>query len=241
MRIISGSKKWALPKMKPKECRLTLRTICEDISNCLETSKTKKIINPLGSCGKKAIPLALLGAHVTVVDISDSNRRYAIKTAKAAGVDIAYVLSDLLELNTKKFNDFDIAYLEGGILHYFSDIDSLSTKIYALLKPSGKLILNDFHPIRKIFKQRDIFIDNDDSIKVTGDYFESDIHEEAMAHQKYYDGPKEIPKCLLRYWTLGDIVTAFASAGFIIERLAEAPRFDQHKNIPGEFTLVARK
>ena len=144
-------------------------------------------------------------------------------------------------MTLKKFNDFDIAYLEGGILHYFSDIDSLSAKIYALLKPSGKLILNDFHPIRKIFKQRDIFIDNDDSIKVTGDYFESDIHEEAMAHQKYYDGTKEIPKCLLRYWTLGDIVTAFASAGFIIEQLAEAPRFDQHKNIPGEFTLVARK
>ena len=203
--------------------------------------KDKKIINPLGSCGKKAIPLALLGAHVTVVDISDSNRQYAIETAKAAGVDIAYVLSDLLELDTKKFNDFDIAYLEGGILHYFSDIDSLSAKIYALLKPSGKLILNDFHPIRKIFKQRDIFIDNDDSIKVTGDYFESDIHEEVMAHQKYYDGPKEIPKCLLRYWTLGEIVTSFASAGFIIEQLAEAPRFDQHKNIPGEFTLVARK
>ena len=207
----------------------------------LRNVEGKKIANLMGSCGKKAIPLALLGAKVTVVDISDSNRRYALETARAAGVNIIFILSDLLELDTEKFNNFDIAYLEGGILHYFSDIDSLAAKIYELLKPSGKLILNDFHPIRKIFKERDIFIDSDNSIKVTGDYFESKIHEEAMAHQKYYDGQKEIPKCLLRYWTLGEIVTSFASAGFIIEQLAEGPRFDKYKNIPGEFTLVARK
>ena len=203
--------------------------------------ESKKIANLLGSCGKKAIPLALLGADVTVVDISDSNRKYAMETASAAGVDITYILSDLLELDTKKFNDFDIAYLEGGILHYFSNIDKLAAKIYELLKPSGKLILNDFHPIRKIFKERDIFVASDSNIEVTGDYFESEIHEEAMAHQKYYDGQAEIPKCLLRYWTLGEIITSFASAGFIIEQLIEAPRFDKHKNIPGEFTLVARK
>ena len=175
------------------------------------------------------------------MDISDSNRKYAIETASAAGVDITYIQSDLMELDTKKFNDFDIAYLEGGILHYFSNIDKLAAKIYALLKPSGKLILNDFHPIRKIFKERDIFVASDSNIEVTGDYFESEIHEEAMVHQKYYDGQAEIPKCLLRYWTLGEIITSFASAGFIIEQLIETPRFDKHKNIPGEFTLVARK
>lgn len=33
----------------------------------------KKILNPLGSCGKKAIALAILGADVTVIDISLEN------------------------------------------------------------------------------------------------------------------------------------------------------------------------
>lgn len=32
--------------------------------------KGKKIANLLGYCGKKAIPLAILGAEVTIVDIS---------------------------------------------------------------------------------------------------------------------------------------------------------------------------
>jgi len=39
---------------------------------------------------------------------------------------------------------------------------------------------------------------------------------------------------------MGEIITYFASAGFIIEKLVEGPRFDSHQNIPGEFTLIAQ-
>src|SRR5690606_41720972 len=44
----------------------------------------KKIINLLGSTGSKAIPLALLGADVTIVDISNENQRYALEVARYA-------------------------------------------------------------------------------------------------------------------------------------------------------------
>ncbi len=203
--------------------------------------KGKKIVNPLGSCGKKAIPLALMGADVTIIDISESNMKYAMETAKSANVNITYIVSDFLNFDTKKYKNFDITYLEGGILHYFSDINKLASVLYSITAPSGKLVLNDFHPIRKIFKHRDIFTNSVDSIKITGDYFDNKLYEEEMAHQKYYDNDVEIPKCLLRYWTLGEIITSFASAGYIIEQLVEGPRFDEYKNIPGEFTLIARK
>lgn len=46
------------------------------------------VANICGSCGKKAIPLAALGAKVTVFDISSDNKRYAIEFADAAGVQI---------------------------------------------------------------------------------------------------------------------------------------------------------
>lgn len=39
----------------------------------------------------------------------------------------------------------------------------------------------------------------------------------------------------------GAEITAFASAGFVIEKLFEGPRLDFHMNIPGEFTLIALK
>jgi hypothetical protein len=64
-----------------------------------------------------------------------------------------------------------------------------------------------------------------------------------VAHEKFFseDEQNEFPKCLLRYWTMGEIITSFAASGFIISKLVEGPRFDSHKNIPGEFTLVADK
>lgn len=204
----------------------------------------KKIANLLGSCGKKAVPLSILGADVTIVDISEHNKEYAMELAQAAGVNLTYILSDFLELNTDEmFNTFDIAYLEGGILHYFSDLNVFSKKIYELLKIGGKLGLNDFHPFRKILKVHDIFKEQDDGLELSGDYFENELVIGEVAHEKYFptNEQKQFPKCLLRYWTMGEIISSFASAGFIIEKLDEGPRFDSHKNIPGEFTLVAYK
>ncbi|MGG7162473.1 class I SAM-dependent methyltransferase [Clostridium ihumii] len=206
--------------------------------------KDKKIVNILGSCGKKAVPLAVLGADVTVIDISSENRNYAMEVSKNAKVDLTYIVSDFLEVDIKNIkNSFDIAYMEGGILHYFSELNDFSRKVYDMLKVGGKLILNDFHPIRKIFKDRDIFVNNADSLDVVGDYFENDLHEAEVAYEKLMEinCEEQFPKCLLRYWTMGEIITSFAEAGFVIEKLIEGPRFDEHKNIPGEFTLVAHK
>lgn len=206
--------------------------------------KEKKIANLLGSCGKKAVPLAILSADVTIVDISEDNKKYAMEVAKEAGVNLTYIVSDFLEINIDEMcNCFDIVYLEGGILHYFSDINELSKKIYVLLKIGGKLVLNDFHPIRKIFKVRDVCDLRDDSLELTGDYFENTLQIAEVAHEKYFteNEQNQFPKCLLRYWTMGEIISSLASAGFIIDKLVEGPRFDSHKNIPGEFTLIASK
>ena len=50
-----------------------------------------RVLNLLGSNGRKAISLALLGAEVTVVDLSEENRLYALQTAEAAGVELGSV------------------------------------------------------------------------------------------------------------------------------------------------------
>ena len=77
--------------------------------------------------------------------------------------------------------------MEGGILHYFHDIDEFMKVMNAILKPGGKIICSDFHPFTKIF----------DSLKLeqpTGSYFSTDIFEGKMAHARFYD--EEIRKCI---------------------------------------------
>ena len=84
-----------------------------------------KIANICGSCGKKAIPLALLGADVAVFDISEENKRYAMETAQAANVRIHYAVGDVMDIDLERYGGtFDVAFMEGGILAYFHDINA---------------------------------------------------------------------------------------------------------------------
>jgi 2-polyprenyl-3-methyl-5-hydroxy-6-metoxy-1,4-benzoquinol methylase len=55
-------------------------------------------VNLMGSHGHKAVALALLGAAVTVVDVSPGNATYARAVAAAAGVELEYVVADVLQL-----------------------------------------------------------------------------------------------------------------------------------------------
>ena len=195
-----------------------------------------KVANICGSCGKKAIPLALLGAKVTVFDISEDNKRYATEVAGAAGATINYVVGDVLEIDKDKFyGQFDVVFMEGGILHYFHDIDEFMKIMYGLLKKGGKLICSDFHPFQKI---SDILNFQQPSM----DYFSTDVFEGEMAHARFYEDEirQQMPKCSYRKYTISEIINGIIRSGFALEQFDEHPAWE-NKTIPGEFTAVAYK
>ena len=195
-----------------------------------------RIANICGSCGKKAIPLALLGADVTIFDISEDNKRYACETAEAANVRIHFEVCDILEIDLSKYKAyFDVVFMEGGILHYFHDIDEFMKIMYALLKPGGKMICSDFHPFNKI----------QDSLGLeqpTMSYFATEIFEGEMAHARFYeeDVRRRMPKCIYRKYTVSEILNSILQNGFTLKRFDEHPAWENEK-LPGEFTAVAVK
>jgi len=195
-----------------------------------------RIANICGSCGKKAIPLAILGADVTVFDISEDNRKYALEVAEAANVHIEFEVCDVLEINMEKYgNYFDIVFMEGGILHYFHDIKEFMSVMNSLLKQNGKMICSDFHPFNKI---SDIL----NLEQPTMSYFSTDIFEGEMAHARFFEEEirNQMPKCLYRKYTISEIINSVIDCGFTLEKFDEHPAWTNDK-IPGEFTLVARK
>ncbi|WP_438448253.1 class I SAM-dependent methyltransferase [Gorillibacterium sp. sgz5001074] len=207
----------------------------------------KKVANLLGSHGSKAVAMALLGAEATVVDIASENARYARELAAAAGVPLRYVVSDVLELPPEeRTGDYDLVLMEFGILHYFVDLAPLMDVIRGLLKPGGRLLLQDFHPVTTKLISSKGTTANIRKHKVTGDYFDASIREVDVAYGKFLSDEERsaLPKVKLRYWNLGEIVTAVARAGLMIRQLVEEPNqssdvFD--KGIPKSFTLVADK
>ena len=195
-----------------------------------------RIANICGSCGKKAVPLALLGAKVVVFDLSADNCRYATEVAAAAGVPLDYQVGNVLEIDMEQYgNAFDVAFMEGGILSYFHDIGQFMAVMRGLLRPGGKLILSDFHPFNKIMDALGLE-------QPTMSYFSTDVYESEMAHARFYDGDmrRSFPKCSHRKYTVSEIINSTLDAGFTLRRFDEHPAWFK-PDLPGEFTLVAVK
>lgn len=201
-----------------------------------DTYNGVKIANICGSCGKKAVPLAILGAEVTVFDISQDNRKYALEVAAAAKVRLNYEVCDILEIDLERYgNYFDVVFMEGGVLHYFHDIDEFMGIMRSLLKDGGKMICSDFHPFTKI----------SDILKLEQpamNYFSTEVFEGEMAHARFYDDDirRQMPKCSYRKYTVSEIINSVISSGFTLRSFDEHPAWENEK-LPGEFTIVADK
>jgi len=207
----------------------------------------KKIANLLGSNGNKAIALALLGVNVSVVDFSSENKKYAMELAEESEVQIQYILSDVLKLPLDLLsNDFDIVYMEQGILHYFHELRPLFRVVHALLRKGGLLVLQDFHPVTTKLITSKGTTANIRKHKVTGDYFDTTLEEKEVAFTKFLPEVSHdcVQKVLLRNWTLGETITSIASEGLYIRNMEELPNqssdvFD--KGVPKSFIIIAEK
>ncbi|MDM5190672.1 class I SAM-dependent methyltransferase [Bacillus sp. DX4.1] len=208
----------------------------------------KRIINLLGSKGSKAVAFALLGADVTVVDISESNAKYAKELASAVGAPIEYIVSDVLDIQPTK--TFDVVLLELGVLHYFIDLQPLFQLIFQLLKDGGTLILRDYHPIYTKLLEMD-----DTTFLANGNYFHEEIVEVEVAYSILLNETQKasLLKNKIRRWTLGEIITEIAQTNLRIKEFIEergphqrwvfppsAPEGIENR-IPGLYTLIATK
>lgn len=174
----------------------------------------------------------MLGAEVTVFDISEENRKYAIELAAEANTSIEYVVTDIYDIDLKRYGGgFDLLYLEGGILHYFGDLELFMRILFDLLKDGGRMILSDFHPLSKCMNSQE---------KVN--YFDTELKSGDVAYKGFFSEEEQLnfPDTSIRLYTLSDIINSVIAAGFSLQK------FDEHRgwnneNIPWEFTILAEK
>lgn len=215
------------------------------LAGCLLPLRGKRVMNLMGSHGGKAVAMALLGAEVTVADFSAGNRRYALELAKAAGVELHYILSEVLALDMNEHGKrYDVVVAEMGILHYFRQLEPFMALAYGLLAAGGRFVLRDFHPVStKLLSYRGSTA-KVRKYKVDGDYFSAEPRETDVAYSKFADLDSRQAKVSLRYWTLGEVVTAAARSGLMIQELKEEPNLSSEvfdKGIPKTFILCAQR
>ncbi|MFB7637400.1 class I SAM-dependent methyltransferase [Peribacillus butanolivorans] len=200
----------------------------------------KKITHLMGSNGVKAVALAIIGANVKVVDFSQENATFANELAKEADVSIEYIISDVLSLSSEHVSEKqDLVLMELGVLHYLIDLQPLFEKVKMILKPGGRFILHEFHPI-----STKLITSNGKKHKVAGNYFAPAIENNEVAFSKHMpDEEKEsLSKVVQRKWTIGELITEVGQSGLVIKVLEEEPNHKIHDiGLPKTYTLVAER
>jgi SAM-dependent methyltransferase len=177
--------------------------------------------------GIDTLSWARLGARVTGVDFSDEAIALARSIAAELGLDARFVHSMVENLPDNLDGDFDVVYTSRGAIWWLSDLARWAEVIAHFLRPGGIFYIAEFHPVLQT-------LDEDASEpRVRWPYFYRAEPFAFPVHGSYADPGATIDADVEYGWPhgLGEIVTALAQAGLIIETLHELDWVD-YRHIP---------
>ncbi len=126
----------------------------------------KSILHLQCHFGQDSISLARMGAVVTGVDLSDNAIRKANELKNKTAADVTFICCDIYELPLYLDKQFDIVFTSYGTIGWFPDLDKWAGIISKYLKPGGKFIFAEFHPV--------IWMFDNDFEKIVYSYSKSD-------------------------------------------------------------------
>lgn len=129
-----------------------------DISN-------KSILHLQCHFGQDTISLGRLGAKVIGVDLSDNAINKANSFAEKTNIKADFICCDIYDLPQHLDKQFDIVFTSYGTIGWLPDLDKWAKIISKYLKPNGKLVFVEFHPVVWMF--------DDNFEKINYNYFNS--------------------------------------------------------------------
>lgn len=111
----------------------------------------KSILHLQCHFGQDSISLSRMGAKVTGVDFSEKAIQRAKEFAHQLDVDTTFICSDVYELPQHLNQHFDIVFTSYGTIGWLPDLDRWAGVISHFLKPGGKFVFVEFHPVVWMF------------------------------------------------------------------------------------------
>jgi SAM-dependent methyltransferase len=159
------------------------------------------------------LSLARLGATVTGVDFSDRAITEANILADRAGVKAVFVCCNLYELPKYLNKQFDIVFTTYGTIGWLPDLDKWAQIVSGFLKPNGKFVFAEFHPVVWMFDY--------DFQKIGYDYFNTGpIVESEIGTYADKDAPIEHETISWNHG-IGEVLNSLTKSGMEINSLDE--------------------
>jgi SAM-dependent methyltransferase len=165
--------------------------------------------------GQDTLSLARLGADATGVDLSDRAIEAARALSAELGLAAEFVCADVYDLpaHLPAEPGFDVVYTSYGVLGWLPDLDRWAAVVRRYLRPGGRLVLVEFHPVVWMF--------DNDFTRVQYSYFNAGAIEETEIGT-YADTAAPIEHQSIT-WNhgLGEVVSALLRQGLRLSHLQE--------------------
>ena len=173
--------------------------------------------------GLDTISLSRLGARRVVgLDLSPRSLERTRELARRAGARIELVESNVYAAREAVTGDFDLVYTTLGVLCWLPDIDLWARVVARLLRPGGRLVLRDDHPVFMAVGD-----DTSQGLSLHEPCFQQEeplTWEKEDSYVEVPEGAAPITHTRSHQWNhaVGEILTALLGAGLVLEEVSEA-------------------
>ncbi|HEX9978933.1 MAG TPA: class I SAM-dependent methyltransferase [Flavobacterium sp.] len=195
----------------------------------------KSILHLQCHFGQDTISLARLGASVTGVDLSDKAVETASSLAKQLDADAQFICCDIYSLAEHLDKQFDVVFTSYGTIGWLPDLQKWANIIHRFLKPGGRFVFAEFHPVVWIFDNK--------FREIQYTYFKSDAIVEVF-NGTYANRQAEIELQDVSWnHSLSEVIGSLLNAGLLLTSFDEydySPYncFDETREVePGKFRI----
>lgn len=155
---------------------------------------------------------------VTGIDFSDVAVAKAAATAEAAGLAdrATFLEADVLAVPESAHGRFDVCYASRGVIGWVGDVTGWMRTAAAVLRPGGRLVLIDLHPLFNM-------VESVDPLRFDFPYINDGPRRFEDQGGSYADpAAATVHNATVEFGhSLGEVVTAAARAGLVVEQLGE--------------------
>jgi SAM-dependent methyltransferase len=199
--------------------------------------------------GRELLSISKRGIrHGYGFDIAKNMVSYGNETAAKAQLPVTLIETNILEIDQTYHNQFDYLFITVGALCWFKDLFQFFSIVEKVLKPNGKLIINESHPIVNMLATKDepSFIHGHEK-ELVYDYFKVEPWE--TGSMGYMTENQELSSKFYSFsHSMSSIITAIVQNKLVINSLFEydycianlVPHLD-HQGIPLSYFLVGSK
>ena len=113
--------------------------------------KGKSVLHLQCHFGQDTISLSRLGAKTTGIDLSDKAIEQAKELAIKTDSEATFICCNIYDLPKHLDEKFDVVFTSYGTIGWLPDLDKWAKVVSEFLKPNGKFVLVEFHPVVWMF------------------------------------------------------------------------------------------